>query len=617
MFLLFVDADRPSKADQFSLFVRELFIGVFEEIGEAALVDNIAQLEDIIKETSESDDCLVVPFGEKSAAQTPSNYYCLPILFSPVSASIADAENVSAAFQLDGAEGLKGKIHSLNWPLWNAPAISSLRGHSPHAEKKIFLSHHAVLADTHAGPEQMHAQGVVFATGVDADAPSKRLNNLIAEFVAAFRHNEDAILRIHIHDLFASGANPSALAKRIGREIDEAGPMACRIIVVDAAGAPQNPSRVFDMASFYIASDDLSDQFIAAGYFSAQIPVIIPYMSVPSFGLYAHYPLATDAEKSLCVVLKNAFHIARTAPNGYRQLRRAAMDISRERFSHQSAIERIRMVFYKPKFAQKAPNIDTQRLFGTNVIENIGLYDYVKSGWLDHSTHMLAPGFRIDKEDIVVDVGCGKGGFSRFCSAFAREVVFCDLNAESLQKAEDHIREAARCPIRGLLTTGEALEIDDHYADKIICTEVLEHVEDPEKVMSELFRIGKPGSLYLISVPDTINERLQKELAPPEYFEKPNHIRIFERDEFSKLVANSGLKILNREFYGFYHVFFWVIFWFADPALDFKWAQLWKHILDHEKGPETKAALDRYIAKSQSIIARKPQSYDAGSNGAT
>ena len=57
--------------------------------------------------------------------------------------------------------------------------------------------------------------------------------------------------------------------------------------------------------------------------------------------------------------------------------------------------------------------------------------------------------------------------------------------------------------------------------DKIICTEVIEHVDDPMVALRELMRVGKPGALYLLSVPGQRSEELIKSVAPAYWFESP------------------------------------------------------------------------------------------------
>ena len=131
--------------------------------------------------------------------------------------------------------------------------------------------------------------------------------------------------------------------------------------------------------------------------------------------------------------------------------------------------------------------------------------------------------------------------------------------------------------------------------------------------MAELVRVGRPGALYLLTVPDPGAERLQQRLAPALYWRVPNHLRIFEREDFAALVQSAGLGIESRGCYGFYQALWWAMFWSCDvtleapshPALE-HWERSWDALLDTPAGIAVKQALDDTLPKSQLIVARKP-----------
>jgi SAM-dependent methyltransferase len=241
------------------------------------------------------------------------------------------------------------------------------------------------------------------------------------------------------------------------------------------------------------------------------------------------------------------------------------------------------------------------------------LKDANLSGWFKHDSGELFEGFPINSEDSVLDIGCGDGPFSSFCAERGAEVIFADINAEKVAAIESMLKNSAARAIQGLVTDAKPIPLPDGRVNKIIAMEVLEHVEDPAQFMRELVRVAKPGAQFLITVPDPLGESVQKKLAPDEYFEHPNHIRVFQRDEFARLIEDAGLIIERRADYGFYWSIWWFFFWACKqdlsppwhPLLE-SWTNTWSMLLSTPDGPRIKKALDEAMPKSQAIIARKP-----------
>jgi ubiquinone/menaquinone biosynthesis C-methylase UbiE len=247
--------------------------------------------------------------------------------------------------------------------------------------------------------------------------------------------------------------------------------------------------------------------------------------------------------------------------------------------------------------------------------DDLGLYDDILSGWYQNATDEVFRGVPVGPRDTVVDVGFGGGGSSLFCAKRGAQVIAIDQDlsaSAALQlKLEKLEKLATRCHA---VTVGDAhqLPIADNVATRVICTEVLEHVNDPDEVLAELARIGKPGALYLLSVPGDVQENLQKHIAPPIYFQKPNHVRIFSEQQFANLVMRHGLCIEQQVQHGFYHSIWLALFWACEvditrpdhPALH-HWTEAWRAILGTRSGPELKQQLDTFLPRTQIIVARK------------
>ena len=243
----------------------------------------------------------------------------------------------------------------------------------------------------------------------------------------------------------------------------------------------------------------------------------------------------------------------------------------------------------------------------------LGLQDAMLSGWFNGATGELMTGFPVSAEDIVVDVGCGDGGISHFCARQGAHVILADADAAKIQQAAERLANSPARKVEAHVTDCNPLPLADGSVTRVICTEVLEHVDDPVAFAAELVRVGQPGALYLITVPGAEQEKLQKRLAPPQYFEKPNHIRIFEPEAFASLVENAGLRIEHRTSYGFFWSMWWLFFWQTDipfgqgahPSLE-AWTTTWSEVLKGKDGARIKQTFDAFLPKAQVIVARKP-----------
>lgn len=109
----------------------------------------------------------------------------------------------------------------------------------------------------------------------------------------------------------------------------------------------------------------------------------------------------------------------------------------------------------------------------------------------------------------LLDVGCG-GGF--LAEEFARaglSVTGVDPAPESIQAAQAHAA-AAGLSIAYRTSPGESLPFANGAFDLVACCDVLEHVDDLGRVISEIARVLKPGGLFFF---DTINRTFESKVA--------------------------------------------------------------------------------------------------------
>ncbi len=131
----------------------------------------------------------------------------------------------------------------------------------------------------------------------------------------------------------------------------------------------------------------------------------------------------------------------------------------------------------------------------------------------------LAPGRR------VLDAGCGTAyGSAILAEAGAREVVGVDVAAEVL----DSVR--ARLPSTVTLEQGDVRELPfpDGSFDLVVCFEVIEHVDEPDRALDEFRRVLGPDGMLAVSSPN-------RDVYPPG---NPHHVHEYKPDELHAELAN-------------------------------------------------------------------------------
>ena len=265
---------------------------------------------------------------------------------------------------------------------------------------------------------------------------------------------------------------------------------------------------------------------------------------------------------------------------------------------------------------------------------DVGLHDAVLDGWFLGETGELLKGFAINADDTLLDVGCGEGVATLFAVRQGASVIFTDSEHDKVRDLARQVAAQSSQANLGLVSNSLPLPLADGCASKIVCMEVLEHIDQPEPFMAELVRMGRPGALYLLSVPAPVGEHLQKGIAPASYFQTPNHVQIFTPERFATMVEEAGLVIEHRQASGFFWVMGMIFFWASEraagrdvggavrdriqapyPPLMESWAKTWQDLLSHPDGLAIKQMLDRFMPKSQVIIARKPMDTGARPGG--
>lgn len=163
---------------------------------------------------------------------------------------------------------------------------------------------------------------------------------------------------------------------------------------------------------------------------------------------------------------------------------------------------------------------------------------------VDYDRLGLRPGDRL------LDLGCGYGRHAYEAFRRGARVVACDM-------AVDELREV-RALFRAMVDAGEAapsgmadsvagdatqLPYPDDTFDRIIASEVMEHIPDDNAALAELERVLKPGGTLAITIPAWLPEKICWALSAE--YHAPlavgGHVRIYTEPLFRHRLAEAGL----------------------------------------------------------------------------
>lgn len=235
-----------------------------------------------------------------------------------------------------------------------------------------------------------------------------------------------------------------------------------------------------------------------------------------------------------------------------------------------------------------------------------------REGWLNKTRSEVLPGFDVSSSDTMIDLGCGDGNIAVFCAEQGAAMIVADIDPANVARAEERIVAASGREPVGIVTDSNPIPLDDCSVTRAVCTEVLEHVDDPNIVLAELFRIGRPGALYLLTVPGVLSEHTQAVLGPPQYFERPNHIRIVEPEDFRAMAERAGLVVDHYSGDNFHQSINLIFCWQSGLPLGQPhhaltlWLRTWQIAIEGRRGPDLTKALNAALPRRQIIIARKP-----------
>jgi methionine biosynthesis protein MetW len=130
-----------------------------------------------------------------------------------------------------------------------------------------------------------------------------------------------------------------------------------------------------------------------------------------------------------------------------------------------------------------------------------GVYTQVSHVPLDPAIHRLLE-TQIPSQACCLDVGCGDGSAAvTWLTSRISRYVGVDISENAVRNACERGLDAR------IIDDASSLPFPDATFDLVLCTEVLEHVFQPQLVALEILRVLRPGAMMIATVPNVTHWR--------------------------------------------------------------------------------------------------------------
>ncbi len=221
----------------------------------------------------------------------------------------------------------------------------------------------------------------------------------------------------------------------------------------------------------------------------------------------------------------------------------------------------------------------------------------------------------------VLDLGCGFGRHAFEAARRGAKVIALDAGRDEVAGvvatfvAMAEAGELLPATTHAAAVQGDALALpfDEGTFDRVICSEVLEHIPDDVAAMRELARVLRPGGTMAITVPRFGPELVNWALSD-EYHNVPGgHVRIYRRSVLESRLRSTGLVVTGHHYaHGLHSPYWWLKCFVGTTNDEHRLVKLYHRFLvwDIMKKPPLTRGLERVLAplmgKSIIVYLAKP-----------
>lgn len=225
--------------------------------------------------------------------------------------------------------------------------------------------------------------------------------------------------------------------------------------------------------------------------------------------------------------------------------------------------------------------------------------------------------------DRILDLGCGFGRHAYEAARRGAHVIALDAGEDEVNGVAGTFAAMVEQGELSPETTkvgvvrGDALHLPfaDGTFDRVLCSEVLEHIPNDIGAMNELARVLRPGGTMAITIPRFGPELINWALSDEYHMVPGGHVRIYRRSVIESRLESTGLQVTQHHYAHGLHSPYWWLKCLVGTTNDSHWAVKAYHRLlvwDIVKGPKTTRFAEKVLApligKSLIVYLHKPES---------
>lgn len=168
--------------------------------------------------------------------------------------------------------------------------------------------------------------------------------------------------------------------------------------------------------------------------------------------------------------------------------------------------------------------------------------------------------------DRLLDLGCGFGRHAYEAARRGADVVALDAGLDEVlgvaavfaaMAEQGELAEATEAAtVQG---DGYRLPFPDGAFDRVICSEVLEHLHDDRAAMAELARVLRDGGTMAVTVPRFGPELVNWALSDEYHGVEGGHVRIYRRSQLLDRLRGAGLEVTGTgHAHGLHSPYWWL-----------------------------------------------------------